>query len=439
MKKLFLLLAVAFAVVACEKPEQSATEKPSTVDKVSVNPSTCEVLIGESITLEAVVDAKGSYTLEWISTNEDVATVDNGTVTGLASGTAIVMAQAGGKTGSCTVSVVGVPVESVAIDQMELYMTEGDIFTLRATVLPENADNKSVTWSSSDENIASVNGSGTVTANRPGDCVIYAKAGNVIAECAVSIDKRALAIGDYYYSDGTWSAQLDEGRTPIGVVFYVGDVTAFDPALKNEHPNCTHGLVVSLTEHEQGTAWQSNYESYASTIGMWCDAFAPQYEPVTSGYELEDNLNRPIGYNNTKAMELFNAAEDNAKWQIEPINFVVDYRTKVPAPETSSDWYLPSAKELSLLMSGEYDKNIWDIRDTGASVENLKEVNKKIAKVEGALGLGQALPGVLFFYWSSTEVSWEYAICVVTYNGQTPQALKRETGLNFNVRPILAF
>ena len=440
MKKLFLLLAVALAVGACEKPERSSSEdKVSAVEKVTVNPATCEVLIGESITLEAVVDAKGSYTLEWISTNEDVATVDNGTVTGLASGTAIVMAQAGGKTGSCTVSVVGVPVESVAIDQMELYMTEGDIFTLRATVLPENADNKSVTWSSSDENIASVNGSGTVTANKPGDCVIYAKAGNVIAECAVSIDKRALAIGDYYYSDGTWSAQLDEGRTPIGVVFYVGDVTEFDPALKNEHPNCTHGLVVSLTEHQQGTAWQSNYESYASTIGMWCDAFTPQYEPVTSGYELEDNLNRPIGYNNTKAMELYNAAEDNAEWQIEPINFVVDYRTKVPAPEVSSDWYLPSAKELSLLMSGEYDKNIWDIRDTGASVENLKEVNKKIAKVEGALGLGQALPGVLFFYWSSTEVSWEYAICVVTYNGQTPQALKKETGLNFNVRPILAF
>ena len=98
MKKLFLLLAVALAVVACEKPERSSSEdKVSAVEKVTVNPATCEVLIGESITLEAVVDAKGSYTLEWISTNEDVATVDNGTVTGLASGTAIVMAQAGGK------------------------------------------------------------------------------------------------------------------------------------------------------------------------------------------------------------------------------------------------------------------------------------------------------------------------------------------------------
>ena len=380
MKKLFLLAAAAFAFVACEKPGPSSVETPDNVTKVTVNPATCEVLIGESIKLEAVVEAEGSYKVEWLSTNPDIATVDGGTVTGVASGTAIVMAQVGGKTGSCTVNVVGVPVESVTIDQMEIYMEEGDVYTLRATVLPESADNKSVTWSSSNDSIASVNGSGTVTANKPGDCVIYAKAGNVVAECTVSIDRRPLAIGDYYYADGTWSSQLDAGRTPIGVVFYVGDITATDPALKNEHPNCTHGLVVSLNEHEEGTAWQPNYEKYASTIGMWTDAFASQYEPVTSGYELEDNLNRPIGYNNTKAMELFNAAEDNAEWQIEPINFVIDYRTKVPAPEASSDWYLPSAKELSLLMTGEYDKNIWDIRDTGASVENLKEVNKKITR-----------------------------------------------------------
>lgn len=439
MKKLFVLLAAAFAVVACENSEPSSVDNPNNVKKVTVNPATCEVLIGETITLEAVVEAEGDYKVIWISSNEDVATVDAGTVTGVASGTAVVMAQAGGKTGSCTVNVVGVPVESVELDEQIIYMTEGDIRTLRATVLPESADNKAVSWSSSNENIVIVNGSGTVTAVSPGDAIIYAKAGNKTAQCEVSVDKRPLAIGDYYYADGTWSAQLDEGRTPIGVVFYVGDITATDPALKREHPNCNHGLVVALNEHENGTAWQSNYEAYGAEIGIWTNQYAPQYECVTSGYELTDNLNRPIGYNNTKAMELFNAAEENAEWQIEPINFVVEYRSKVPAPEASSDWYLPSAKELSLLMTGEYDKNIWDIRDTGASVENLKEVNKKIEKVEGALGIGQRLPGVLFFYWSSTEVTWEYAITVVNFNGQTPQALKDESALNFNVRPVLAF
>lgn len=439
MKKLFVLLAAAFAVVACENSEPSSVDNPNNVKKVTVNPATCEVLIGETITLEAVVEAEGDYKVIWISSNEDVATVDAGTVTGVASGTAVVMAQAGGKTGSCTVNVVGVPVESVELDEQIIYMTEGDIRTLRATVLPESADNKAVSWSSSNENIVIVNGSGTVTAVSPGDAIIYAKAGNKTAQCEVSVDKRPLAIGDYYYADGTWSAQLDKGRTPIGVVFYVGDITATDPALKREHPNCNHGLVVALNEHENGTAWQSNYEAYGAEIGIWTNQYAPQYECVTSGYELTDNLNRPIGYNNTKAMELFNAAEENAEWQIEPINFVVEYRSKVPAPEASSDWYLPSAKELSLLMTGEYDKNIWDIRDTGASVENLKEVNKKIEKVEGALGIGQRLPGVLFFYWSSTEVTWEYAITVVNFNGQTPQALKDESALNFNVRPVLAF
>lgn len=439
MKKLFVLLAAAFAVVACENSEPSSVENSNNVKKVAINPATCEVLIGETITLEAVVEAEGDYKVIWVSSNEDVATVDAGTVTGIASGTAVVMAQAGGKTGSCIVNVVGVPVESVELDEQIIYMTEGDIRTLRATVLPESADNKAVSWSSSNENIVTVNGSGTVTAVSPGDAVIYAKAGNKTAQCEVSVDKRPLAFGDYYYADGTWSAQLDEGRTPIGVVFYVGDITATDPALKREHPNCNHGLVVALNEHENGTAWQSNYEAYGAEIGLWTNQYAPQYECVTSGYELTDNLNRPIGYNNTKAMELFNAAEENAEWQIEPINFVIEYRSKVPAPEASSDWYLPSAKELSLLMTGEYDENIWDIRDTGTSVENLKEVNKKIEKVEGALGIGKRLPGVLFFYWSSTEVTWEYAITVVNFNGQTPQALKDESALNFNVRPVLAF
>ena len=441
MRKLFFLFAAVLAIVACEKEaSKQSVDNPIVVESIVVTPATQELLIGESCTLSVVVTpAELADKVEWISTNSDVAAVVEGTVTGVASGTAIVMARVGDKTGSCTVSVVGVPVESISLDEEILYMTEGDIRTLRATVLPENADNKSVTWSSSNEDILTVNGSGTVTAVRPGDAIVYAKAGNFTAQCEVSIDQRPLSVGDYYYSDGSWSAQLDAGRTPIGVVFYVGDITATDPALKNEHPNCVHGLVVSLQEDPDGCAWQANYEAYASTIGTWCDAFAPQYESVTSGYELTDNLNRPIGYNNTKAMELFNAAEDNANWQIEPINFVVDYREAVPAPETSSDWYLPSAKELSLLMTGEYDGNIWDIRDSGASVENLKEVNKKIEKVEGAIGIGQALPGVLFFYWSSTEVSWEFAITVVNFNGQTPQAYKKETGWNFNVRPVLAF
>ena len=43
-----------------------------------------------------------------------------------------------------------------------------------------------------------------------------------------------------------------------------------------------------------------------------------------------------MGYNNTKAIEAFNLAEENASWKVEAVEYVVDYRTKVPAPETSN-------------------------------------------------------------------------------------------------------
>ena len=115
------------------------------------------MLVGEDIELSvAVYPEDAGYTIEWLSTNNDVATVVDGTVYGVASGTAIVMARAGDKTGNCTVTVVSTPVESVTLDYHELELEEGSTFTLSATVDPEDADNKSVHWSSSAPEMARV-------------------------------------------------------------------------------------------------------------------------------------------------------------------------------------------------------------------------------------------------------------------------------------------
>ena len=127
--------------------------------------------------------------------------------------------------------------------------------------------------------------------------------------------------------------------------------------------------------------WQPNHLEYNDTVGRWVE-LNTEYETITSGFELGDNVNRPMGYHNTKAIEAFNAAEENAAWQVEAVNYVVEYRTQVPAPETSSDWYLGSSKEMSLLVSGPYDQNIWDIRDQGITIENKKLVNKKLELID---------------------------------------------------------
>ena len=349
------------------------------------------------------------------------------------------MAKAGNKTGNCTVTVVGVPVESVTLNHHELELEEGSAYTLTATIAPEDADNKSIIWSSSAPDVVKVSGAGNITALRPGLAIITAQAGNCTDECAVRVNGAPLAIGDYYYSDGTWSQALDPTRTPIGIVFYVGDITATDPTLKAEHPYCTHGLVVALHEKNE-LAWQPNYATYNDTVGRWVE-MNTDYETITSGYTLEDNLNRPMGYNNSKAIEAFNAAEENAEWPVQAMQYVVDYRAEVPAPETSSDWYFGSSKEMSLLVSGPYDQNIWDIRDQGITVENRKLINKKIEQitnVEGAIQIGVQIP-VMMFYWTSTEFTWEFAGGMLPMNGQMPQMFKGDNVAFYTVRPILAF
>lgn len=83
---------------------------------------------------------------------------------------------------------------------MSLEMEEGGAFTLSATITPEDADNKSILWTSSAPEIVKVNGVGNLTALRPGEATITAKAGNFTDECVVTVTAAPLAVGDFYYS-----------------------------------------------------------------------------------------------------------------------------------------------------------------------------------------------------------------------------------------------
>ena len=77
---------------------------------------------------------------------------------------------------------------SVTLDRQQLSLTEGSSTTLQATVLPENASNRTVTWSSSDALVASVDASGTLTARKAGSAVITAAASNgLTASCQVTV------------------------------------------------------------------------------------------------------------------------------------------------------------------------------------------------------------------------------------------------------------
>ena len=168
---------------------------------MTVTPSRIEIIEGGSAALSASVspEAASDRAVSWSSSDRSVATVDKaGTVHGLRPGTATVTATAEGKSGTCAVTVKAkaVSVTEVTLDKTELTLTEGETGTLTATVKPDNADNRKVTWSSDKTEIATVDGAGKVTAVKAGEAVVTVTTedGGKTATCKVTVKAKAVSV-----------------------------------------------------------------------------------------------------------------------------------------------------------------------------------------------------------------------------------------------------
>ena len=163
----------------------------------------------------------------WSTSASSVATVaSDGTVTARGSGTAEITVRTtdGGKTAKCTVSVA-VPVSSVSVSPSSLSLTKGSTSTLVHTVLPANATNKAVTWSSENTAVASVNQSGLVTAVGGGSTSIKVETadGGKVATCdvtvtvpvtGVSLNKSSLTLRIGYGETLTKTIQPSDATNP---------------------------------------------------------------------------------------------------------------------------------------------------------------------------------------------------------------------------------
>ncbi|MBR1510780.1 MAG: Ig domain-containing protein [Bacteroidales bacterium] len=109
----------------------------------------------------------------------------------ISEGTAVITATADGKSATCnvTVSKMVIDVTEVQLDKTELTLKEGEEYQLTATVLPENATYKTVTWTSSKPEVATVSETGLVKAVAAGTVVITAKAGEKTATCTLKVAK----------------------------------------------------------------------------------------------------------------------------------------------------------------------------------------------------------------------------------------------------------
>ena len=167
------------------------------VTGVSLSPDTLTLKVGESKTLTPTITPTiaTNQDVTWESSNTNVATVNNGTVTALSTGTATITVKTedGEFTDTCTVTVNAadyVPVESVSLNKTSTTLTVGDTETLTATVQPDGASNRTVTWTSSNPSVATVDASGTVTAVSEGtaNITVTTEDGNFTATCEVTVN-----------------------------------------------------------------------------------------------------------------------------------------------------------------------------------------------------------------------------------------------------------
>ena len=235
-----------------------------TITEVRLNKSTETLTEGDTTTLTATVlpeNTTDSKNVSWSSSNSEVATVDaNGTVTAKRAGTAVITATStNGKTAGCTVTVSKkeIPITEISLDKSSATLTEGETTTLTATVLPENTtDSKSVSWSSSNSEVATVDANGTVTAKRAGTAVITATSTNgKTAGCTVTVSKKEIPITEISLDKS--SATLTEGETTTLVATVLPENTTYGKSVKWGSSNvavATVDLMGKVTAKSAGTA-----------------------------------------------------------------------------------------------------------------------------------------------------------------------------------------
>lgn len=183
----YLAPAVPYTKVTYSAPEQVAVTG-MTLEKKSI-----EVEKGKTEAINAIITPENATRkgITWTSSNANVATVTNGVVKGISAGTATITATTkdGGFTDTCEVTVTQNAVTGVRISEKLIDLGMGYKKQITATVMPDDATDKSVEWTSENPEIATVSDNGTITGKSYGRTVVTATTtdGGYTAKCVVRV------------------------------------------------------------------------------------------------------------------------------------------------------------------------------------------------------------------------------------------------------------
>lgn len=222
-----------------------------------------------SIIPSIVPSVAGYQDITWESSSPWVATVDEyGCITGTGTGTTVITATArdsGAVKGTCTIRVLPVLVEDILFDVYDLTIPCGTSYTMDYEIIPYNAQNKNVVWSSSNTSVVTVE-DGIIAAVGLGTATVYATAedGNVSAKCEINVTSSGNACGDNL----TW--QIDGTKLTVS-----GTGPMYDYASSETTPWADYRSVLTELEFTEGVT------SVGDSSFSWCSQLSQLTIPST--------------------------------------------------------------------------------------------------------------------------------------------------------------
>jgi len=227
------------------------------VTSISLSPSSLSLTAGgssQTLTVYFTPTDATNQAVTWISGNTAVATVNNGgVVTPVGAGTTSIIAMSvdGSKSAfaSVTVGAAGVPVTGVSLSQTTLNMAIGQTQRLTATITPDNASNKAMTWNSSNTGVVTVS-AGTVAAIGSGSSIVTVTTvdGGYSASCNITVVSSSVSVTGISVNP----TSLPNSSNPY---FYVGDSATIT------------ATIYPIDATNQNVIWSSSNSTVASVDG----------------------------------------------------------------------------------------------------------------------------------------------------------------------------
>lgn len=174
---------------AVSDPEPPVQNEPAEAEPLALNFTTIRINAGETGRLTTSGGAGGE--VAWSSSNDNIATVEGGAVTGVAGGDAVITATRGEESVSCTVTVVGEPYVSdlkLKLNKTDFTWSNETLIQMKVLVQSTNKQYDGVvTWASNDTSVVTINETGGISKVGKGTTTVTATVEGQVLECIVRV------------------------------------------------------------------------------------------------------------------------------------------------------------------------------------------------------------------------------------------------------------